>query len=114
MLIEKCNYRIVTDVGIEGCHQHQRFVKKLADPVTIGLDTDDTIFGEGIGAIGQESDRSEYIRNHERFEDVQFEVSIAATNSYCDVVSHHLGCHHCDGFTLRWIHFTCSKLNEKN
>ena len=47
-MIDESIYRIVTDVRVEGSHQHQGFVKKLADPVTIGFDTNDAVLGEGI------------------------------------------------------------------
>lgn len=45
--------------------------------------------------------------NDHRFEHVELEVSVAASDCDGHVVPHHLSSHHGHGLTLRGIHFTC-------
>ena len=96
---------------VESSHQHQRFVKEFADPVAIGFNADDTVLSERIGTVSQQSDGSQDVGNHQRFENVQFEMSITAADGHSHVISHYLSGHHRDGLTLSWIHFAYRKQN---
>jgi hypothetical protein len=46
-------------VWVEGSHKHEGLVQKFVNLVLVGHDTDDTIAGECIGSITQETNRPE-------------------------------------------------------
>ena len=51
----------LTNVGVEGCDQHQGLVHQLVDPFCVGLDAHHTVSGEGDGGIAQQLGRVEHI-----------------------------------------------------
>ena len=65
-------------------------MQKGADTLLIRLDTDNKILLKRSHSIGQNLDRMEQIPNHERLEDVQFELPGHSTNSRSNMITHHL------------------------
>ena len=52
-----------TNVGVEGCDQHQGLVHQLVDPLCVGLDAHHTVSSEGHRGIAQQLGRVEHILN---------------------------------------------------
>mmetsp|Transcript_12658 Transcript_12658/g.36826 ORF Transcript_12658/g.36826 Transcript_12658/m.36826 type:complete len:384 (+) Transcript_12658:265-1416(+) len=59
--------------------------------------------GEGIARISNQACRLKEIGNHERLEDVQFELALRASDGDGNMISHHLSADHRDGLALRRI-----------
>ena len=98
-------YLIISNMRIESRDKHEGLVKEFVDAVTIGLDSNDAVFGKRVGTVRQQADGSEDIGNYQRFEYVQFKVAVASTNSDSNVIAHNLRSNHRNGFTLRRVHF---------
>ena len=79
------------------------------DAVTISNDALDAVSREGHAGVAKESDGLKDVANDERFEDVEFEVTVGAADRYGDVVAHDLGGYHGDGLALRRVHFACGQ-----
>ena len=62
---------IVTENRVEDGSEHEGLVEDGLDPLLVGLDTDDTVLGEGPGSIREETDGLEEVLDQDRLEDVE-------------------------------------------
>lgn len=94
---------VVANMRIESCHKHERLMEQFVDSLTIGLDSNDAVTGEGLTGITNESHGLEDITNNHWFKDVQFEMAVAPTDTHGHLVPHHLSSDHCECLTLRGV-----------
>lgn len=57
-------------------NQHERLVHDGLDLFFVGLDANNTVLGEGVGSIGQETDRLEQVLDQDRLEDIKLQESV--------------------------------------
>ena len=79
-------------------------MKVLMHLLPDGLDTRHAVVVEGAQGVGEQPDGLKEIVDQHRHEDVQFEITLAGSDTDSGVVSHHLDRHHGDGFALGGIH----------
>lgn len=91
---------------IQGSDKHETLVHDLVNLGNVRGDTDDAVFGKCSRSVAEKSSRPERVCHNYWLEHIEFEMSIAACHRSCNVVSHDLGTHHGDGFTLGGIHFS--------
>ena len=94
---------VVADMGVQRCHEHQRIGHIAGDLLTVRLDPDDAVIGEGVAGVGEETDGMEEIVDDDRLEDIQFKVSLRGGDTDGGIVSHDLHGDHGDGLALRGI-----------
>ncbi len=61
---------------------------------------------ERVGGISDQSNTMQDVFNDHGSEDVEFEMTVASTDSDSDVVTHNLTADHSEGFTLSGVNFT--------
>ena len=118
---------VITNVRIQGGHQHQRLIQKFIYLFTINCNSIHTFVREGNATVPEKPseeptgyelqlnnrclkvripDGPKDIGNHHRFKNVQLKMTIGATNCDCHVIAHYLGCNHGDGFALGGVNLT--------
>jgi hypothetical protein len=91
---------VVADVGVEGGDQHERLVQDLLDLVSVGNHTFNTVQVEGLAGVAEESNAVQDVLDDQGLEDVQLEVTVAASDGHGSVVAHNLSADHGDGLAL--------------
>lgn len=91
---------------IQGSDEHETLVHDLRNVVDVGLNANDTILRERRARIAQKSCGSQRIGNYHRLKDVEFKVSVAASDGGRYVVAHDLSRDHGDSFALSRIYFS--------
>lgn len=85
---------LVSDMWVQRSDKHQRLTHQSIDSSLVGLDSLDTILGETLATISDQSDGVENISGDHRSEDIQLEVTIRSSDSGSDVVPHNLTADH--------------------
>lgn len=100
-----CDFRglVVSDVFVQSGDQHEGLVHDFVDVVAVGLDAHDTVAGKCAGAIGNQFDRPKDVRDDERLEDVQLEMSAGSADGDCNVIAHDLSADHRHRLALSWV-----------
>lgn len=105
---------IITQVAVQDGGQHQGLVQQGVDPLFVGLDPNNTVLGERPGSIGQQPDALQHVLDYDRFEHVQFKLSIGTGDRNRGVVAHNLSSNHSYRFTLSGVdlprHNTATRL----
>lgn len=91
---------------IEGRDEHQTLVHDLCDVVSVRDDSLHAVGGERSATVSEKPHGSQDVRDHHRFEDVQFEMPVRAADGDGHVVAHHLSRDHRDRFALSRIHLS--------
>lgn len=75
-------------------------VEERVDAVLVGDDADDTVVGEGVGTVSEETDGAEEVGNEDGLEDVELELAVRAGDRDGGVVAHDLRGDHGEGLAL--------------
>ena len=94
---------IVTDMGVQGRHEHERLVQKLVNSIAVGSDTSNTVKVEGLAGVAQKSSGVEHVTDDEGLEDVELEVTAHTSNGNSSVVAHDLSADHGHSLTLSGV-----------
>ena len=97
---------IVTDLGIQGGYQHQGIIEVFLDAFAVRLDTFGTVIVEADAGITDQASRHQEVKDHDGFEDIQFEVPGHTANVDRYIIAHYLGHGHSQGFGLGRIDFS--------
>ncbi len=72
---------VVTNVGVQGGHQHQRLVHDGVDLLLVSLNANDAVLGEGDAGVREEANRLDRVLDHDGLEDVQLDTT--ESNVFC-------------------------------
>ena len=97
---------VITNMGVQRRYQHQRLIQQLADSLAIRLNAHRAVLVKALHAIGQQTNRLQYVVDHHRTIDVKLEVTRRAAHVNRHVITHHLTAQHGHGFALGRVHFT--------
>ena len=61
---------------IQGCDEHQGIFHIVGYLLSVNLNPDDAMPGEGARRIGDESDGVKEVMNDDRLENIQFKISL--------------------------------------
>ena len=93
-------------MAVQDGGQHQGLIQQRVDPFLIGLDTNDTVLGERPRSISQKPDTLQDVLDNNRFEHIEFKLTIGAGDRDSGVVAHNLGSDHGHGLTLSGVDFS--------
>ena len=79
--------RVVTDVRVERGHEHEVGGQVVVDPLRIGSYAAGTVLVEGATRVAEQAGGLEHRVCHDRLEDVEFEVALAAREGHGRVVA---------------------------
>lgn len=96
---------VVTDVGVEGSHQHEALIENLLDVVSVRFKAGNTVHVETLTGVSHKADRLKYVLDNQGLEDVELKVAVHSSDGDCGVVSHDLSADHSDGFALSGVNF---------
>jgi hypothetical protein len=94
---------VVAKVAVQNGGEHERLVQELVDAGLIRLNANNAVLREAAATIRKQSNALQYVLNHDRLEDVELEVAVAARNRHSGVVAHDLGGHHGQCLALRRV-----------
>ena len=66
-----CGLTVVSKGRVEDGSKHEGLVEELVDAVLVGLDTDDTVLGEGASSISEKTDGLKQVLDENRLKDVE-------------------------------------------
>src|ERR1700739_3599882 len=94
---------VVACFGSQGGYQHKRILNVVVNDVAVHFDAVDAVIDKGVTGVSEQFDGMEIVENHDRFEDIQFEVALGAGKTDGGVIAHDLNSDHGDGFALGGI-----------
>lgn len=102
-----CNFGgfVVSDMCVEGGHQHQGIVHVLFDIGFNRFQADSAFVVKADTAFANEAGAVQEVIDHNGFEHVQFKMAGGATDTDGHIVPHYLGGDHGEGLTLGGVHF---------
>lgn len=96
---------VIPNYRIQARNKHQALVQQTANPLFICFQPLHKIYFERAHPVAEKADAVEQVVDHDRFEDIEFELAVHARDGYRLVIPHHLRADHCYGFGLRGIDF---------
>lgn len=78
-------------------------MEESVDSGLVSLEAFDKVLLEALHAIRENAHAVQQVADHQRLEDVQFELAVHATNGSGNVVAHNLGADHGKGLALRGV-----------
>ncbi|EEQ39392.1 conserved hypothetical protein [Clavispora lusitaniae ATCC 42720] len=81
-------------------------MQDLFDLVSVSLDAVHTVDSERLGTVSNQSNRAQQVSNHDRLENVQFELTRCTSKSDSTVVTHNLDSNHSQGLVLGRVDLT--------
>ena len=98
--------RVVPDVRVEGCHEHERGINEFRDSRLVWDYAVDAALGEASGSVADNLKRVKERAAHDRLEDVELKVPLKAAYRDCGVVSNDLGANHGQSLALGRVHLS--------
>jgi hypothetical protein len=96
---------VVADDRVQASDQHERLVEQGRDPALVGLEALDQVRAEAGHAVCEKTRRVKQVRDHDGLEDVELEVTLAASEGDGSVVAEDLGAEHGEGLALGRVDF---------
>jgi hypothetical protein len=95
---------VITNPRVQRRHQHQAMLHVILDALPVRFKAFHAMHGERPTGVGQQTHGIEEVEDHDRFEDIQLEVALRASEANGGGVAHHLYANHRERLALCGVH----------
>jgi hypothetical protein len=81
---------VVSHSAVQTSDQHQTLIQDSVDPLLVGFNSNDTVLGETLRAVSEQSNALEQVLDQDRLEHVEFELTVRSSDRNGSVVSNDL------------------------
>ena len=71
---------VVSHSAVQTSDQHQTLIQNCVDPLLVGFNSNNTVLGETLGAVSEQSNALEQVLDQDRLEHVELELTVRSSD----------------------------------